>query len=75
MWCQLAAKKHEPLVIMFFVVLHRIIIYSMSLTFGSFWHMHQQVLFSGGRIAVGRLQTLVLCVKLCHSDSSSCLTE
>lgn len=37
--------------------------------------MHQQVLLSRGRIAVGRLQTLVLCVKVRHGDSSLSLTK
>ena len=44
-------------------------------TFDSFWHMHQQVLLSRGRVAVGRLQALVLCVKVRHSDSSFSLTK
>ncbi len=37
--------------------------------------MHQQVLLSGGRVAVGRLQALVLCVKVRHSDGSFSLTK
>ena len=40
-------------------------------TFGSFWHMHQQVLLSWGRVAVGRLQALIVCVKVCHGDTTS----
>ena len=46
-----------------------------SHTFSSFWHMHQQVLLSRGRVAVGRLQALVLCVKVRHSDTSFSLTK
>lgn len=33
--------------------------------------MHQQVLLSGGRVAVGRLQALVVRVKVRHSDVTS----
>lgn len=41
------------------------------LTFGSFWHMHQQVLLSRGRVTVGCLQALILCVKVRHGDTAS----
>lgn len=37
--------------------------------------MHQQVLLSRGRVAVGRLQALVLCVKVCHSHIGFSLTK
>lgn len=39
---------------------------AVNLTFGSLWNMHQQILFSGRGVAVGRLQALVLCVKVGH---------
>lgn len=45
------------------------------ITFGSFRNMHQKVLLSRGRVAVGRLQALVLCVKVRHSHISFCLTK
>lgn len=37
--------------------------------------MHQQVLLSRGRVAVGRLQALVLCVKVRHSHIGFSLTK
>lgn len=37
--------------------------------------MHQQVLLSRGRVAVGRLQALVLRVKVRHSDKAFSLTK
>lgn len=36
--------------------------------------MHQQVLLSGRRVAVGRLQALILCLKVCHCYSGFSLT-
>lgn len=33
--------------------------------------MHQQVLLSRGRVAVWRLQALIVCVKVCHGDTAS----
>lgn len=36
--------------------------------------MHQQVLLPRRRVAVGRLQALVLCLKVCHSHTGFSLT-
>lgn len=47
------------------------VLYNECHTFGSFWHMHQQVLLAGGRVTVWRLQALIVCVKVCHGHTAS----
>lgn len=37
------------------------------LTFQALWYMNQEIFLSWRRVAVGRLQALVLCIKLGHS--------
>lgn len=37
------------------------------LTFRALWYMNQQILLSRRRVAVGRLQTLVLCIEVGHA--------
>lgn len=83
MWCHWAAKyriwirKHAweqsgSLYVAFFEIC--VWFLCASPTLGSFGHMHQQVLLPRWGVAVGRLQALVLCLKVCHCYSGFSLT-
>lgn len=70
---KLAHNRHTNYAALFL----KIVGSALNLTFGSLWNMHKQILFSRRRVAVGRLQALVLCVEVGHpavSPQISCHT-